>query len=104
MTNISLNLNDLGIEKSELTDFLSRPDAFADPDYAKKNRRLVELDELIATGNRQAELRDQIRQAYELSDKGDELAELAKLELPELETELAELNEKLFTLLTPKDP
>lgn len=104
MTNISLNLNDLGIEKSELTDFLSRPDAFADPDYAKKNRRLVELDELIATGNRQAELRDQIRQAYELSDKGDDLAELAKLELPELETELAELNEKLFTLLTPKDP
>lgn len=104
MTKISLNLNDLKDEKTELTAFLSRPDAFSDPDYAKKNRRLIELDELIATGERQNSLRDQIRQAYELSDKGDELAELAKAELPELETELAELDEKLFTLLTPKDP
>ena len=104
MTNINLNLDDLNREKAELTDFLSRPDAFSDPDYAKKNRRLIEIDELIATGKRQNDLRDQIQQAYELADKGDELAELAKAELPELENELAELDEKLFLLLTPKDP
>lgn len=104
MTTINLDLSELSNEKSELTDFLSRPDAFSDPDYAKKNRRLIEIDELIATGKRQNDLRDQIQQAYELADKGDELAELAKAELPELENELAELDEKLFLLLTPKDP
>lgn len=101
---IQLDLTALANEKAELTAFLSRPDAFSDPDYAKKNRRLIELDKLIGASERRTALEDQIRQAYELSDKGDELAELAKAELPELEEELAALNEQLFILLTPKDP
>lgn len=104
MAEISLDVPGLQTEKSELTDFLSRPDAFSDPDYAKKNRRLIELDELISAGERKSALQDQIKQAYELAAAGDELAELAKAELPELEAELEQLNEKLFVLLTPKDP
>lgn len=104
MSLISLNLDDLRLEKSSLTEFLSRPDAFSDPDYAKKNRRLVELDELIQAGERQASLKSQIEDAKELMSGGDELAELAKEELPLLESELSELDEKLFILLTPKDP
>lgn len=104
MSQISLNLDELEQEKSELTDFLSRPDAFSDPEYARKNRRLVELDELITAGQRQAELQKQIDEARELSNAGDELAELAKAELPALEQELAELNDKLFDMLTPQDP
>ncbi len=104
MAEISLDLSALCREKTDLTEFLSRPDAFSDPNYASKNRRLIELDELIATGERKSALHDQIRQAYELADQGDELAELAKAELPELEQELAQLEEKLFVLLTPKDP
>ena len=101
---ISLNLVELAKEKTDLTAFLSRPDAFSDSDYAKKNRRLLELDELITAGERQAALRKQIEEARELSGGGDELAELAKEELPTLESELAELDEKLFVMLTPKDP
>ncbi|MFZ2494634.1 MAG: peptide chain release factor 1 [Candidatus Saccharimonadales bacterium] len=104
MSLISLNLDELRNEKSDLTDFLSRPDAFSDPHYATKNRRLLELDELITAGERQTSLRKQIDEARELSGGGDELAELAKQELPSLETELAEINEKLFVMLTPKDP
>ncbi|MFZ1812191.1 MAG: peptide chain release factor 1 [Candidatus Saccharimonadales bacterium] len=104
MSLISLNLDELQSEKVGLTAFLSQPDAFSDPDYAKKNRRLLELDELIAAGERQAELHKQIEEARELSGGGDELAELAKAELPELETELAALDEKLFVMLTPRDP
>lgn len=103
MSLISLNLNELHGEKQSLTAFLSQPDAFSDPDYAKKNRRLLELDELIVAGERQAELHKQIEEARELSGGGDELAELAKAELPELETELAALDEKLFVMLTPRD-
>jgi len=48
MATINLNIDDLKAEQSELTAFLSRPDAFSDPDYAKKNRRLAELEEVIA--------------------------------------------------------
>ena len=104
MSLISLNLDELQSEKVGLTAFLSQPDAFSDPEKKKKNRRLLELDELIAAGERQAELHKQIEEARELSGGGDELAELAKAELPELETELAALDEKLFVMLTPRDP
>lgn len=104
MAEISLDIHTLKSEKTELTDFLSQANAFSDPDYARKNRRLLELDELITTGERKEELRDQIEQAKELMGSGDELADLAKKELPELEAELARLDEQLFVMLTPKDP
>lgn len=104
MSLISLNLEELQREKNDLTDFLSRPDAFSDPDYAKKNRRLLELDELITAATRQAALHIQITEAKELANGNDELAELAREEVPALEKELAVLDEKLFVMLTPKDP
>lgn len=104
MTKISLNLEDLTRERQTLTDFLSRPDAFSDPNYATKNRRLAELDDVITAGSRQAELKKQIEDAKTMIASGDEMAELAKEELPLLETELSELDEKLFVMLTPKDP
>lgn len=104
MPKINLNVAELKSEKSALTDFLAQPNAFSDPDFAKKNRRLLELDDLITAGDRQAALEDQVQQAYELASGGDELAALAKEELPLLEQELANINEQLFILLTPKDP
>jgi peptide chain release factor 1 len=104
MSQIKLDRDGLQAEQQELSAFLSRPDAFSDPDYAKKNRRLLELDELIASAKRQAELTQQIIEAKELMGGGDELADLAKEELPLLEQELADLEEKLFIMLTPKDP
>lgn len=104
MATINLNIDDLKAEQSDLTAFLSRPDAFSDPDFAKMNRRLTELEELITSGERQVALEKQIAEAKELSGGGDELADLAKEELPQLEAELDALNEKLFVLLTPKDP
>lgn len=104
MPKINLNIADLVTEKEELGAFLSRPDAFNDPDFSKKNRRFSELDDLIATGNRRDALEKQIAEAKELSGAGDELAELAKEELPTLLAELEQVEEKLFIMLTPKDP
>ena len=104
MALIKLNIEELQTEHKELETFLSRPDAFSDPDYPKKTRRLTELDELIATGTRQTELKKQLEEARELSNGSDELAELAKEEVPMLEQELSEIDEKLFIMLTPKDP
>lgn len=104
MPKINLNLDELQSEKVELTGFLTRPDAFNDPGFAIKNRRLLELEELIAAGNRQKELENQIQQAYDLAAGGDELAALAKEELPQLEQQFEAISEQLFLLLTPKDP
>ncbi len=104
MPRISLNVTDLQTEKTELTEFLSSPDAYSDPAYSAKNRRLSELDDLILAGTRRQELEKQIEEAKELSGGGDELADLAKEELPELTAELEALDETLFVLLTPKDP
>lgn len=104
MPKINLNISDLETEKAELTAFLSRPDAFSDPAFSSKNRRLSELDSLIEKATLRDSLEKQLAEAKELSSGGDELAELAKAEIPELEQKLSGLEEELFVLLTPKDP
>jgi peptide chain release factor 1 len=105
MATINLNLEALQAEKNDLESFLSTPNAFSDPNYAKKTRRLSELDKIISIAARQDELKKQLSEAHELVNGDDgELADLAKLEIPELEDELARIGEELFILLTPKDP
>ena len=88
MPKINLNIQELLNEKTELTEFLSSPSAYSDPAYSTKNRRLGELDDLIAAGQRREALEQQILEAKELAGGGDELADLAKEELPTLKTEL----------------
>jgi peptide chain release factor 1 len=101
---INLNLAELQAEKSELTEFLGTPNAFSDPDFGSKSRRLSELDSLIQKATRREQLEKQLVEARELVAGSDELAELAKSEIPELEKKLDTLNDELFILLTPKDP
>lgn len=104
MPKISLNIAELEAERSELTAFLSTPEAYSDPAFASKNKRLAELDTLIEKAQLRSSLEQQLSEAKELSGGGDELAELAKAEVPELEQKLSSLDEELFVLLTPKDP
>ena len=104
MAKIQLNLEQLHAEQVELTTFLARPDAFSDSGYTKKTKRLNELAQIITVAERQAKIHKDLEDAKELSHGDDELAELAKTEIPELEKEYAELDDKLFDLLTPKDP
>lgn len=104
MSKIDLNITELRSERQQLADFLARPDAYNDPDFTGKNKRFTELEELIKTADRRDTLEGQLAEAKQLSGGGDELAELAKMEIPELETELEQLNEQLFIMLTPKDP
>jgi len=105
MASINLNLEALKSERQELEAFLSGSNAFSDPSYAKKTRRLSELDKIIDIANHQIDLKKQLADAHELANGDDgELADLAKLEVPEIEDELARIDEELFVLLTPKDP
>lgn len=104
MPKINLNIDELTKEKADLTAFLSTPDAYSDPAFGSKNRRLSELETLIEKANLRNSLDQQLSEAKALSGGGDELAELAKSEIPELEQKIESLDEELFVLLTPKDP
>ena len=104
MTQISLNLAELEGEYSTLRDFLAQPDAYSTPGYTSKHKRFSELETLVAKAKEREQLTQNLADAKDLATGGDELAELAKAEIAEIETRLAELEEELFILLTPKDP
>ena len=104
MTKISLDLEALKAERATLGDFLAHPDAYGSPDFTSKNKRFSELETLIIKGDERVALEQNLRDAKELANDGGELAELAKAEITETEARLAELEEELFILLTPKDP
>jgi len=104
MPKISLNITELQDEKKELDAFLSRPDAYADPDYSKKNKRFIELQLILEKGELRESLEAQIIEAKQLIGGGDELAELAKMEIEENTATLERLDDELFAMLAPKDP
>ena len=104
MPKINLNLTDLQTEKADLNDFLAQPNAYADPEFSSKNKRLLELQNIIEKVALRESLEAQIVEARELASGGGELADLARMEIDENTTRLAALEEELFALLAPKDP
>lgn len=104
MSQISINIDDLTKEKAALEAFLGTPNAYADPDYAKKTRRLSEIESILEKETERQRLQSNLVEAKELSSGSDELAELAKSEVADIEKRLEEINEEFFIMLTPKDP
>ena len=104
MLRIELNIDELTAEKQSLSDFLAQPDAYSDPDFTKKNKRFTELENIIAKATERETTEKQLAEAKQLAGGSDELAELAKLEIPEDEAKLAQIEEDLFIMLAPKDP
>ncbi|MES2630882.1 MAG: peptide chain release factor 1 [Patescibacteria group bacterium] len=104
MPKIALNIDELTNEQQELDAFLARPDAYSDPDFTKKNKRLTELQNILEKANLRETLEAQLIEAKELAGGNDELAELAKMEASDAEAQLATLEEELFAMLAPKDP
>ena len=93
---MNLDFDALEAEQKQITDFLSQPNAYADPDFAAKNRRLTEVEELITLGKKRAQLEQDIKEA----ETDPDLAEMK----PDLEKELEETEAKLTEMLIPKDP
>ncbi len=104
MAQIALHLDDLIAERQILADFLAQPTAYSDPEFTTKNKRFSELETLIAKAKERQQLTKNLEEVRQLATGGDEIAELAKAEITETEARLAELEEELFILLTPKDP
>ncbi len=103
MTRISLNINDLKLERDELNLFLSSPSAYSDPNYTKKNKRLTELENIIEKVNLRLKLDNQLNEAKVLSVGNDELAEIARHEVDDITIHLQKIEEELFSMLAPRD-
>jgi len=104
MPKINLNIDELNTEKSQLGEFLASPTAYSDPEFTSKNKRFSELEAIIEKVALRDTLEQQLREAKELATGSDELAELAKLEITDIEDKLPKLEDELFLMLAPKDP
>ncbi len=101
---LKLDAEKLKAETEELTAFLAKPQAFSDPTYPDKVRRLNELNSLIELDTDIKQTEKQLSEAQELAAGSGELAELAQAEAEDLEAKLTNLRSDLQTKLIPKDP
>jgi peptide chain release factor 1 len=104
MAKISLNIPELQLEKDELTSFLSSPSAYSDPNYTARNKRLTELDNVLEKAILRQTLENQLIEAKELANSNDELAEIAKQEVADINSHLQKIEDELFAMLAPRDP
>lgn len=104
MPTISLDVQKLEQEHAELMAFLADPNAYSNPDFSTKNKRLSEVESLLEMAKKRDQLKKNIDEARQLASGNDELAELAKQEVADSEVELEKLEDELFIMLAPKDP
>lgn len=104
MNRITIDSPTLKNEKSELEAFLAQPNAYADPDFAKKTKRLNEIETLLKKDAERILLEKQLIEAKELASGDGDLAMLAKTEMGDIQDKLQDIEETLFNMLTPKDP
>lgn len=98
-----MNLDNLKAEKQEITEFLARPDAYSDPDFASKSKRLSEIDEILELNDKLEQQKKNLEEAKALlSDP--ELAEMAKDDVANSEKEIEKLSAELEEMLIPRDP
>jgi peptide chain release factor 1 len=91
-------------EFSELEQKLATANDFGAPETIKLAKRQAELAPLVASFDRRKKLTKDIAEHHALIRQDPELAELARLELPMLEADLASVEDELHVALTPKDP
>ncbi|HST50838.1 MAG TPA: peptide chain release factor 1 [Pyrinomonadaceae bacterium] len=90
-----------------LTEELSSPDVFSDQaNYAKLGKQHRSLGEIVAKYRELKQLRSELAGAKELFDSSDdeEMRELARAEMTELQQRLDRSEEDLRILLLPRDP
>ncbi|HIP98554.1 MAG TPA: peptide chain release factor 1 [Aquifex aeolicus] len=89
----------------ELQFKLSQPDVFQNPkEFQRLSKELNSLEELYTTYQEYKKTLNAYREAKEILSLGDEeLKELAKEEIKQLEPKLQELSKRLKILLLPKD-
>lgn len=98
-----MDLSKLKIELQEIETFLARPDAFSDPDFAAKSKRASLLHEIVDLDTKITQDKANLKEAEDLVND-PELGDIAKEDIKNLKTAIAEAEEKLEELLIPRDP
>lgn len=91
----------------EVNDLIIQPDIIADQQrYVKLNKEYKDLKKIVDVREQYMELNERLGEAKELvnNSSDDEMREMAKMELEEIEPSLEELEEKVRFMLIPKDP
>ena len=94
--------------RKELAEIVARvaddTSIFSSPEYPKLAKRQKFLEDAIQADDVIVKLKNDRLQAEELASSDDEMAELAKAELTEIDERLATLEAKQVDMLIPKDP
>lgn len=98
-----MDLSKLKTELQEIETFLARPDAFSDPDFAAKSKRASLLHEIVDLDTKITQDKANLKEAEDLVND-PELGDIAKEDIKNLKTAIAEAEEKLEELLIPRDP
>lgn len=95
----------LRTELADLTAQFEDPGIYSDPSYPKLAKRRANIESIVGLFDEKKRLLADQASAEELKRGSDkELAEMAELELAELEPKLADVEAKLIEALTPQDP
>jgi len=94
----------LRTELEEIQAKLQDPSVFSSPTYPKLAKRQSWLERTIGIYDDEQAAAAQLEQARALVKEGGDIAELAELEVAELEEKIEGLTAELTELLTPKDP
>ena len=100
---MDFNIQKYEEESRQITDFLATPNAYLDPEFASKSKRLAELNEILKLGKENEQLEKNIAEAEVLVDDA-ELGEMAKSDIEIAKQKIAENTLRLEEMLIPRDP
>ena len=98
-----MNLTKFKEELEQIEEFLARPDAYADPEFASKNKRAGVLREILELNKKIEQYEANLKEAEALVND-PELGEMAREDVETLKNEIRDAREKLEELLIPRDP
>ena len=100
---MKIDFQQLEQEKTEIEQFLARPEAYAAADFAEKSRRLAEINEILELKRAQEQAAKNLAEAQALVDDPD-LGELARADVEKWTAEQERLAQELEEKLLPHDP
>lgn len=98
-----MDLQKYETELKEIEDFLAKPDAYNDPDFATKSKRANTLHEIIDLNKKIEQFSTSLTEAEALIND-PELGEIAKEDISSLKTNISAAKANLEDLLIPRDP
>lgn len=100
-------LEDLKLRFEEVGQLLGQPDTVSDiKRFSQLSKEYKDLEKIVTKYDQFTEAKGHLQQAKEVleKEKDNEMRELAKLEIDELQPKLERLDKELKELLIPKDP